>query len=98
MKKKSIIYLIVTLIFIILTTIILFKTDLYDAMKEVGIETSRTPFKTIMYIRPYYVAVEEGYGAKGVTLYDSTNEIDIENIKKKYCEDNGFIYDCISEQ
>ena len=71
---------------------------LYDAMKEVGIETSRTPFKTIMYIRPYYVAVEEGYGAKGVTLYDSTNEIDIENIKKKYCEDNGFIYDCISEQ
>ena len=59
---------------------------LYEAMKESGISPNRTPYKTDMYIRAYYVAVKEGYGAKDVILFDSTEEKDIEIVKNKYYE------------
>ncbi len=59
---------------------------LYEAMKESGISPNRIPYKTDMYIRAYYVAVKEGYGAKEVTLFDSTEEKDIEIVKNKYYE------------
>lgn len=58
---------------------------LYEAMKESGIDPKRTPFYTRMYIRAYYVAVKDGWGAKEETLYDSTDEQDLENIKKICC-------------
>lgn len=58
---------------------------LYDAMIESGIKTTRSPFKTNMYIRAYYVAVREGYGASDVILFDSIKEVDRENIKNICC-------------
>ena len=59
---------------------------LYEAMKESGISPDRSPYKVNMYIRAYNVAVENGYGAKDVTIFDSTEELDIQNAKNKYCE------------
>ena len=60
---------------------------LYDAMIASGINTRRTPFKTNMYIRAYLVVVKEGFGARDVTLFDSTEESDIENVKNICCHD-----------
>ena len=60
---------------------------LYDAMIASGISTRRTPFKTNMYIRAYLVGVKEGFGARDVTLFDSTEESDIENVKNICCHD-----------
>ena len=54
---------------------------LYESMMESNINPIRTPFKTNMYIRAYWVEVKEGYGARDVTLFDSTEECDLENIK-----------------
>ena len=58
---------------------------LYDAMKESGINPRRTPFKTNMYIRAYFAVVKEGYGAKDISLYDSTTKEDLENVKNICC-------------
>ena len=57
---------------------------LNEAGLAAGLKGAKTPTKTDMYIRAYYVAVKEGYGAKTETIYDSTKKEDIETIKKLY--------------
>lgn len=59
---------------------------LYEAMEESGISANRAPFKTTMYINAHNVGVKNGYGAEYVTLFDSTEEKDIEIVKNKYYE------------
>ena len=66
---------------------------LYEAMKESGINTTRTPFKTNMYIKAHSVEVKYGYGAEYTTLFDSTEESDIQIVKSKYCKANQIILD-----
>ena len=61
---------------------------LYEAMQEVGIRAIRIPYKTEMDISAYKVAVKEGYGAKYMTLFDSTEESDVEIAKDIYCKIN----------
>ena len=58
---------------------------LYDAMIESGIDPCRTPNKTEMYIRAYYVAAKKGFAASDLTLFDSTEEVDLENVKNICC-------------
>ena len=66
---------------------------LYEAMKESGISIIRTPFKTNMYIRAYWVSVKRGYGAKDEILFDSTENEDIKNIKNRYYQLNNNVHD-----
>ena len=61
---------------------------LYEAMKETGINTNRTPFKTDMYINVDYVSVCEGYGSQEVILFDNREEKDIQTVKDIYLETN----------
>ncbi len=61
---------------------------LNSAGLEAGLKGAKTPTKTDMYIRAYYVAIKDGYGAPCVTIYDSTKKEDIETIKKLYIDNS----------
>ena len=55
-------------------------------MKDANINPLRTPSKTNMYMRSYYLGVKEGFGAKTKDLYYDEDETDFEEAKKRYRE------------
>ncbi|MGM9877624.1 MAG: hypothetical protein ACI33S_03145 [Bacilli bacterium] len=59
---------------------------LFEALNEAGIDPNRVPYKTDLYIRPYFVGVKEGYGSKNLIIFDSTEKDDIQKTKNRYCE------------
>ena len=57
---------------------------LYEAMRDAKIDTRRAPYKTELCISPYLVYAVGYYGEPNEILFDSTEDEDIEEVKRRY--------------